>query len=108
MVLFYDFSIYNCPDHAATCSSQDGIMTSQVDNAQDKDTCLKLISLGYARSNRVRLYGKEVQLVSDPFPHQEGGIAVEVKQGNESSSRTMKLPLSVLQVAGQTAKKRTA
>ena len=83
-------------------------MTSQVDNTQDKNTCLKLISLGYARSNRVRLYGKEVQLVSDPFPHQEGGIAVEVVQGSEPSSRTMKLPLSVLQVAGQTAKKRTA
>ena len=83
-------------------------MTSQVDNTQDKNTCLKLISLGYARSNRVRLYGKEVQLVSDPFPHQEGGIAVEVVQGSESSSRTMKLPLSVLQVAGQSAKKRTA
>ncbi len=105
---FYDISIYNCLDYAATCSSQDGIMTSQVDNTQDKNTCLKLISLGYARSNRVRLYGQEVQLVSDPFPHQEGGIAVEVVRGSESSSRTMKLPLSVLQVAGQTAKKRTA
>ena len=83
-------------------------MTSQVDTAQDKKTCLKLISLGYARSNRVRLYGKEVQLVSDPFPHQEGGIAVEVVQGAESSSRTIRLPLSVLQVASQPDKKRTA
>ena|SRR5258708_5970104 len=75
---------------------------SQVDHTQDKATCLKLISLGYTRSNRVRLYGKEVQLVSDPFPHREGGIAVEVLQGNESSARTIKLPLSVLQVAGRT------
>ena len=83
-------------------------MTSQVDPSQDKDTCLKLISLGYARSNRVRLYGKEVQLVSDPFPHTDGGIAVEVVHPNESSSRTIKLPLSVLQVAGQSAKKRIA
>lgn len=83
-------------------------MTSQVDPSQDKATCLKLISLGYGRSKRVRLYGKEVQLVSDPFPHTEGGIAVEVLQGSDSSSRTIKLPLSVLQVAGQTEKKRTA
>ncbi len=83
-------------------------MTSEVDHSQDKDTCRKLISLGYARSNRVRLYGQEVKLVSDPFPHQEGGIAVEVTEGSESSSRTIKLPLSVLQVAGQPAKKRTA
>jgi hypothetical protein len=83
-------------------------MTSQVDPSQDKDTCLKLISLGYGRSQRVRLYGKEVKLVSDPFPHTEGGIAVEVVHPNESTSRTIKLPLSVLQVAGQSAKKRTA
>ncbi len=81
---------------------------SQVDHTQEKNTCLKLISLGYARSNRVRLYGKEVQLVSDPFPHQEGGIAVEVLQGTESSARTIRLPLSVLQVAGQAEKKRSA
>ena len=78
-------------------------MTSQVDRSPDKDTCTKLISLGYARSNRVRLYGQEVQLVSDPFP-KEGGIAVEVVGRNESVSRTMRLPLSIL----QTAKKRIA
>jgi hypothetical protein len=79
-------------------------MTGQVDRSQDKDTCRKLISLGYARSNRVRLYGQEVQLISDPFP-KEGGIAVEVVGQNDSTSRTMKLPLSILQMA---ASKRVA
>lgn len=79
-------------------------MTSQVDHSQDNDTCRKLISLGYARSNRVRLYGQEVQLVSDPFP-QEGGIAIEVVSQNGSASRTMRLPLSILQM---TNKKRIA
>ena len=73
-------------------------MTSQISQIPDRETCRKLISLGYARSNRVRLYGQEVQLISDPFP-QEGGIAIEVVGRNESSSRTMKLPLSVLQIA---------
>lgn len=73
-------------------------MTSQIDHSHDTETCRKLMSLGFARSNRVRLYGQEVQLISDPFP-QEGGIAVEVVGGNNSSSRTMKLPLSVLQIA---------
>ena len=75
-------------------------MTSQIRQIPDRETCRKLISLGYARSNRVRLYGQEVQLISDPFP-QEGGIAIEVVGRNESSSRTMKLPLSVLQIAVQ-------
>ena len=75
-------------------------MTSQIGQIPDRETCRKLISLGYARSNRVRLYGQEVQLISDPFP-QEGGVAIEVVGRNESSSRTMKLPLSVLQIAVQ-------
>ena len=83
-------------------------MTSQVDDSHDRDTCRKLISLGYARSNRVRLYGLEVQLVSDPFPHGEGGIAIEVLENNASRSRTLKLPLSVVQVANRKPVKRTA
>lgn len=83
------------------------LMTGQVDHSQDNDTCRKLITLGYARSNRVRLYGSEVELVSDPFPHREGGIAVEVVEG-QSPARTVKLPLSVVQVARSTPEKRTA
>ena len=72
-------------------------MTAQVERASESETCRKLISLGYARSNRVRLYGQEVKLISDPFP-QEGGIAVQV-EASGSESKTLKLPLSVLQVA---------
>jgi hypothetical protein len=75
-------------------------MTNQVEHSLDRETCRKLVSLGYARSNSIRLYGEELQLVSDPFP-EEGGIAVEVKARNESASRTMKLPLSILQMAAQ-------
>ena len=76
-------------------------MTSPVEQSKDRDTCRKLISLGYARSNRVRLYGQELELVSDPFPHREGGIAIEVAENRDSVSRTIKLPLSVVQVANQ-------
>lgn len=84
-------------------------MTSAVDRSLDNETCRKLISLGYARSNRVRLYGREVQLISDPFPHKEGGIAVEVVAKSESVSRTLKLPLPVLRVASnKKLEKRTA
>jgi hypothetical protein len=73
-------------------------MASAVDRSLDQDTCRKLISLGYARSNRVRLYGQELQLISDPFPHDDGGIAVEVVE-KAGASRTIKLPLPVLNVA---------
>jgi hypothetical protein len=82
-------------------------MKGQLDRSQDHDTCRKLISLGYARSRRIRLYGSEVELVSDPFPHGEGGIAVEAVEGT-SPARTIRLPLSVLQVARSKAEKRSA
>lgn len=83
-------------------------MTQVIDIPIDNDTCRKLISLGYARSNKVRLYGQEVQLISDPFPHRDGGIAVEVVTKNEPASRTLRLPLPVLNVAGKKLEKRTA
>jgi len=81
---------------------------TQVEPSKDRETCLKLISLGYARSNRVRLYGQEVELVSDPFPHREGGIAVEVAESKQATSRVVKLPLSVVQVATKQPEKRSA
>jgi hypothetical protein len=81
---------------------------TQVEPSKDRETCRKLISLGYARSNRVRLYGQEVELVSDPFPHREGGIAVEVAESKQTASRVVKLPLSVVQVAAKQPEKRSA
>jgi hypothetical protein len=83
-------------------------MTSAADCSPENDTCRKLISLGYARSNRVRLYGQELQLVSDPFPVRDGGIAVEVLAKSESVSRTLRLPLTVLHVASKKVMRRTA
>jgi hypothetical protein len=83
-------------------------MTAGVDRAIERDTCQKLISLGYGRSSKVRLYGQEVQLISDPFPHSDGGFAVEVVVKSESGSRTLKLPLPVLHVASHKQAKRTA
>lgn len=81
-------------------------MTSAFERSLDSDTCRKLISLGYARSNHVRLYGQEVELVSDPFPHHEGGIAIEVITKTEPVSRTVKLPIPVLHVASQRVERR--
>jgi hypothetical protein len=73
-------------------------MTRQVDRSLEKETCRKLISLGYGRSKKVRLYGQEMNLISDPFPA-EDGIAVDAVRAGETKTRRVKLPLSVLQVA---------
>lgn len=38
------------------------------------EVCTRVKHLGYADSKRVKIYGKEFEIVSDPFPH-DGGIA---------------------------------
>jgi hypothetical protein len=74
----------------------------------DQETCRRLMKLGYARSKRVRIYGQEVEILSDPFPDDEGRIAVEVAAKQNVKSRTIKLPLSVVEVAKQGPGKRAA
>lgn len=73
-------------------------MTAKVDRSIENETCRKLISLGYGRSKKVRLYGQEMNLMSDPFPV-EDGIVVDAVGAGETKTRRIKLPLSVLQVA---------
>jgi len=73
-------------------------MTAETDRSLEKETCRKLISLGYGRSKQVRLYGQEMKLISDPFPA-EDGISVEAVEPGQTETRRIKLPLSVLQVA---------
>ena len=62
------------------------------------DICEKLKHLGFARSNHIKLYGEQFQLVSDPFPH-ESGIAVEAVLRDGKPPRTVKLPLPILKMA---------
>jgi hypothetical protein len=89
-------------------SGQGELMTSEIDRFVDNDTCRRLSWLGYARSKHVRLYGQELQIVSDPFVHDEGGIAIEVVADSNPAKRTMRLPLSVVQVARKAPEKAIA
>jgi hypothetical protein len=54
--------------------------------------------LGYAISRRIRLYGEEFEVVSDPFPEADG-IAVHVTTKKDSSIRILRIPATVLQSA---------
>lgn len=62
------------------------------------EICERLKHLGFSRSNHVKLYGEQLQLVSDPFPY-ESGIAVKVVQNEDKAPRTIKLPLPILKMA---------
>jgi hypothetical protein len=60
------------------------------------EICAQVKHLGYAASGRVRLYGEEFEVVSDPFPEADG-IAVHVTTKKDSKIRILRLPATVLQ-----------
>jgi hypothetical protein len=72
-------------------------MTSHTSEPQSMDEiCANVKRLGYSAKQRIRLYGEEFEVVSDPFP-EAGGIAVNVKTANGTDQRVVQLPATVLQ-----------
>ncbi len=62
------------------------------------DICDNVKHLGYAISRRIRLYGEEFEVVSDPFP-EAGGIAVHVTTKKDLTIRVLQIPATVIQSA---------
>jgi len=60
--------------------------------------CTKLQELGYTRASHIRMYGEEFEIVSDPFPDDQG-VAVRAIATSQLVIRTLRLPLPVLQMA---------
>jgi len=60
------------------------------------EVCERVRDLGYAVSGKVRLYGEEFEVVSDPFPEADG-IAVHVTTKKDSRIRVLQIPATVLQ-----------
>jgi hypothetical protein len=69
---------------------------SIVESLSVVDICARVKNLGYTVSKRVRLYGEELEVVSDPFPEADG-IAVQVKSRKNPTVRKMRIPATVLQ-----------
>ena len=68
------------------------------------EMCAQVKHLGYAASEPIRLYGEEFEVVSDPFP-EDDGIAVHVKTKSNSTVRVLQLPATVVQsVRGRSTK----
>jgi hypothetical protein len=75
------------------------IMTnSNIEPPSISEVCARVRHLGYAASGRVRLYGEEFEVVSDPFPEADG-IAVHVTTKKDKKIRVLQLPATVLQSA---------
>lgn len=60
------------------------------------EICARVKHLGYTTSGRIRLYGEEFEVVSEPFPEAEG-IAVQVKSKSDPKVRVLQLPATVIQ-----------
>jgi hypothetical protein len=69
---------------------------STVESLSIVEICDRVKHLGYTVSRKVRLYGEEFEVVSDPFPEADG-IAVQAKSRSNPKVRTVQLPATVLQ-----------
>jgi hypothetical protein len=58
---------------------------------------VKLMALGYARAKRIRIYGEELEIVSDPFSDGDG-VSVQARSGKATGERKIRIPLPVLQM----------
>jgi hypothetical protein len=61
-----------------------------------EDACVRIKRLGYVESRRVRIYGEEFELLSDPFP-EANRIAIRAKATGDSSIRILRLPVNIVQ-----------
>ena len=61
-----------------------------------EEACARIKQLGYVASRRVRIYGEEFELLSDPFP-QADQIAIRAKAKGDSRVRILRLPVTIVQ-----------
>ena len=72
-------------------------MTSHTNESPSiAEVCAGVKRLGYCARQRIRPYGEEFDVISDPFPEADG-VAVHVKTEKDTRIRVLLLPATVLQ-----------
>ena len=69
----------------------------EIVRSRDTELCDRLKTLGYAHHNRIRIYGEEFDLTSNPMAD-ENGFAIEAVSRKSGQARKLRIPLSVLQM----------
>ena len=69
--------------------------------------CERLIAFGYGKQNKVRMYGEEFELISNPFID-ENGFAVQAVSTRSDETRIVRIPLSIVRAATQNVQRRGA
>jgi len=54
---------------------------------------------GYAKKKKIKLYGKELEVVSDPVNRQEDDFFVDAREDGTDSVRQVQIPRNVVQMA---------
>ena len=72
-----------------------------------EEICERVKHLGYTISGRVRLYGEEFEVMSEPFQEADG-IAVRAKSRRDPNVRILHLPATVMQTVKGNRKSREA
>jgi len=70
------------------------VLTSKA-SLSTPEVCDRIRQFGYAVSQKIRIYGEEFDVLSDPFPS-DGGIAIEVRSKRTSQTRVLQLPATVI------------
>jgi hypothetical protein len=60
------------------------------------EMCNQIKQRGYSASKIVRIYGDEFEILSDPFPNDDG-VAVQVRSRRTSQIRSLQLPAALVQ-----------
>ena len=60
--------------------------------------CDRLKRIGYAEGNRIRLYGEEFELTSDPFSIHEELFFVDAIERKSRETRRVRIPLPLVQM----------
>lgn len=64
---------------------------------RNAEVCERLKTLGYSHPNRIRMYGEEFDLTSNPAAD-ENGFAIEAISRKSGHARKLRIPLSVIQM----------
>ena len=60
-------------------------------NLQDSDVCERLKNLGFRKANRLKLYGHELAILSDPILTDESAF-VDLQDENSKQTRRVPIP----------------
>jgi len=62
---------------------------------------------GYGKKKKIKLYGKELELVSDPVNRQGDAVFVDAREKGTDSVNEVQLPRTVVDMAKGARRKRT-